>query len=232
MKSSGALAAKIIDIDRLQFICVFSVACGPWLVRPTCQWLWMGTIAVLPVSFRSRTASSSHPFAFLPPSANTSPHKRGVSPSSSRWMPPHRLFLGLTVTIQIEGKRAAVTMDSSSRTSSAPLMLLPEDLILHILILHIEDPHGMAASQWFARLRHVCAMFRQICDSPEVLRRLPLRDIRPRRPDVKWSHFEIHYTTTPQRRRTVSRYKSIYRRTVSRYKLIPTDSSRRCKSRR
>ena len=71
-----------IDIKKLnskiclqQFICILSVACGPWLARPTCQWLWMGTTAVLPVSFRSQTASSSHPFAFLPPSPNTSPHK-------------------------------------------------------------------------------------------------------------------------------------------------------------
>ena len=104
----------------------------------------------------------------------------GFSPSSSRRTLPHSLFLSLTVTIQIEGKRVAMTMDSSSRRSSAPLMLLPEDLILHILILHIEDPHGMAASHWFARLRHVCAMFRQICDSPEVLRRLPLRELRQR----------------------------------------------------
>jgi len=37
-----------------------------------------------------------------------------------------------------------------------------------------------------------------------------------------------HYTTTPQLRQTVCRYKSIYQRTISRYKLIPTDSSRRC----
>ena len=118
----------------------------------------------------------------------------GFSPPSSRRMPQHRLFLGLTVTIQIEGKRAVATLDSSSRTSSAPLMLLPEDLILHILILHIEDPHGMAASHWFARLRHVYAMFRQICDSPEVLCRLQLQGIRQylrRWPGDSWTRFRI-----------------------------------------
>ena len=32
---------------------------------------------MLLVSFRSQTASSSRPFTFLPPSPNTSPHKRG-----------------------------------------------------------------------------------------------------------------------------------------------------------
>ena len=32
---------------------------------------------MLPVSFRSQTASSSRPFTFLPLSPNTSPHKRG-----------------------------------------------------------------------------------------------------------------------------------------------------------
>ena len=129
----------------------------------------MGTTAVLPVSFRSQTASSSHPFAFLPPSPNTSPHKREffaffLSPdaaASPLSRPPcDNLNRGQ------ECKRAAATMDSSSRTrSSPPLLLLPEDLIIQILLLHLEDRHGMAASRQYAGLRHVCAMFWRICDS-------------------------------------------------------------------
>ena len=87
-----------------------------------------------------------------------------------------------------------MTMDlSSRRRSSLPFMLLPEDLILRILFLHLEDPHGMAASTRFAGLHRVCAMFRRICDSPKVLRCLQLRDICQyvrRRPGVSWSRFE------------------------------------------
>ena len=78
-----------------------------------------------------------------------------------------------------ECKRAAATMDSSSRRrSSPPLMLLPEDLIIRILLLHLEDRHGMMPSTRYAGLRHVCTMFRRTCDSPEVLRRLQLRGTR------------------------------------------------------
>ena len=74
---------------------------------------------------------------------------------------------------------AAATMDSSSRRRiSPPLMLLPEDLIIRILLLHLEDRHGMMSSTRYSGLRHICAMFRWICDSPEVLRRLHLRGIR------------------------------------------------------
>ena len=72
-------------------------------------------------------------------------------------------------------------------------MLLPEDLILRILFLHLEDLHGMAASTQFAGLHRVCAMFRQICDSPKVLRRLQLRDICQyvrQWPGISWSRFE------------------------------------------
>ena len=72
------------------------------------------------------------------------------------------------------------------------MLLLPEDLIIRIL-LHLEDRHGMAASTRYAGLRRVCTMFWQICDSPEVLRRLQLRGIRQyvrRWPDVSWSRFE------------------------------------------
>ena len=44
--------------------------------------------------FRSQTASSSHPFAFLPPSPNTSPHTNGgFSPSSSHRTPLHPFIL-------------------------------------------------------------------------------------------------------------------------------------------
>ena len=65
-------------------------------------------------------------------------------------------------------------------------MLLPEDLIIRIL-LHIEHPHRNAASYRIVGLRRVCSMFWRICDSPEVLRRMPLRDIRQclRRRDVR-----------------------------------------------
>ena len=72
-------------------------------------------------------------------------------------------------------------------------MLLPEDLIIRILLLHLEDRHGMTPSTRYAGLRHVCAMFRWICDSPEVLRRLQLRGIRQyvrRWPGISWSCFE------------------------------------------
>ena len=69
-------------------------------------------------------------------------------------------------------------MDSSSRRrSSPPLMLLPEDLIIRILLLHLEDRHGMTPSTRYAGLRRVCAIFRRICDSPEVLCLLQLRSI-------------------------------------------------------
>ena len=95
-----------IDIKKLnskiclqQFICILSVACGPWLARPTCQWLWMGITAVLPVSFRNQTASSSSPFAFLPLHLIHPLTNGGFSPSSSRQTPPHRVFLGIPVTI-------------------------------------------------------------------------------------------------------------------------------------
>ena len=72
-------------------------------------------------------------------------------------------------------------------------MLLPEDLIIRILLLHLDDRHEMTLSTWYAGLRRVCAMFRRICDSPEVLRRLQLWGIRQyvrRWPGVSWSHFE------------------------------------------
>jgi len=94
--------------------------------------------------FRSQAASSSHPFAFLPPSPNTSPHTNGgFSPSSSLRTPPHRFFLAKQSKSRAKGqecKRAAATMDSSSRRrSSPPLLLLPEDLIIRILLFHLED---------------------------------------------------------------------------------------------
>ena len=57
------------------------------------------------------------------------------------------------------------------------MMLLPEDLIIRILLLHLEDQHGLTPSTRYAGLHCVCAMFRRICDSPEVLRRLQLWDI-------------------------------------------------------
>ena len=72
-------------------------------------------------------------------------------------------------------------------------MLLPEDLIIRILLLHLEDRHGMTPSTRYAGLRHVCAMFRWICDSPEVLCRLQLRGIRQylrRWPGDSWTRFE------------------------------------------
>ena len=87
-------------------------------------------------------------------------------------------------------------MDSSSRRwCSLPLLLLPEDLIIRILLLHLEDRHGMASSTRYAGLRRVCAMFRRICDSPEVPRRLQLQGIHQytrRWPGVSWSRFEYH----------------------------------------
>ena len=73
------------------------------------------------------------------------------------------------------------------------MLLLPEDLIIRILLLHLEDRHGMAASTRYAGLRRVCAMFRRICDSPEVLRRLQLWGIQQyvrRWPSINWSRFE------------------------------------------
>ena len=159
----------------------------------------MGTTAVLPVSFRSQTASSNRPFAFLPTSPNTSPHTNGgFSPCSSRRPPPHRFFLAEQSKSSARGqecKRAAATMDSSSRRwCSLPLLLLPEDLIIRILLLHLEDRHGMTPSTRYAGLRHVCAMFRWICDSPEVLCRLQLRGIRQylrRWPSDSWTRFRI-----------------------------------------
>ena len=72
-------------------------------------------------------------------------------------------------------------------------MLLPEDLIIGILLLHLEDRHGMTPSTWYAGLRCVCTMFRQIYDSPEMLRRLQLWGIRQyvrRWPSINWSRFE------------------------------------------
>ena len=57
-------------------------------------------------------------------------------------------------------------------------MLLPEDLIIRILLLHLEDRHGMTPSTRYVGLRRVCTMFWRICDSPEVLRRLQLWGIR------------------------------------------------------
>ena len=73
------------------------------------------------------------------------------------------------------------------------MMLLPEDLIIRILLLHLEDRHGMTPSTRYAGLHCVCAMFRRICDSPEVLCRLQLRGIRQYVrwwPGVSWSRFE------------------------------------------
>ena len=73
------------------------------------------------------------------------------------------------------------------------MMLLPEDLIIRILLLHLEDRHGMTPSTRYAGLRRVCTMFRWICDSPDVLRRLQLRGIRQyvrRWPGVSWSCFK------------------------------------------
>ena len=72
-------------------------------------------------------------------------------------------------------------------------MWLPEDLIIRILLLHLEDRHGMTTSTRYAGLRRVCTMFRRICDSPEVLRRLQLRGFRQYVrwwPGVSWSRFE------------------------------------------
>ena len=122
-------------------------------------------------SFRSQTASSSGPFVFLPPSPYTSPHTNGgFSPSSSRRTPPHRFFLAEQSKSRARGqecKRAAATMDSSSRRrSSPPSLLLPEDLIIRILLLHLEDRHGMTPSTRYVGLRRVCTMFRLIFDSP------------------------------------------------------------------
>ena len=56
-------------------------------------------------------------------------------------------------------------------------MLLPEDLIILILLLDIDHP---------------CGMFWRIMDFPEVLRRLPLQELRPRlgRPGAGWLRFE------------------------------------------
>jgi len=51
-------------------------------------------------------------------------------------------------------------------------MLLPEDLIILIILLDIDHLHRIGA------LRGVCVMFQWILDSPEVLRRLPLRELR------------------------------------------------------
>ena len=53
-------------------------------------------------------------------------------------------------------------------------MLLPEDLIILILLLDIDHPCRIGA------LRGVCGMFWRIMDFPEVLRRLPLQELRPR----------------------------------------------------
>ena len=65
-------------------------------------------------------------------------------------------------------------------------MLLPEDLIILILLLDIDHLRRIGA------LRGVCVMFQWILDSPEVLRRLPLRELRQRlsRPGVGWLGFE------------------------------------------
>ena len=82
---------------------------------------------------------------------------------------------------------------SSRRRSSPPLLLLPEDLIIRIVLLHLKDRHGMAASTRFEGLHRVCAMFRRICDSPKVLRGLQLRGIRQymrRWPGASWSRLE------------------------------------------
>ena len=49
--------ARRVQLSRLQ--CFVPLVCRPCLVRLTCQWLWMGTTTVLPVSLRSRTASTS-----------------------------------------------------------------------------------------------------------------------------------------------------------------------------
>ena len=73
------------------------------------------------------------------------------------------------------------------------MMLLPEDLIIRILLLHLEDRHGMMSSTRYSGLRRICAMFRWICDSPEVLRRLQLWGIRQylrRWPGDSWTRFE------------------------------------------
>ena len=51
----------------------------------------------------------------------------------------------------------------------------------------------MMSSTRYSGLHRICAMFRWICDSPEVLRRLQLWGIRQylrRWPDVSWSRFE------------------------------------------
>jgi hypothetical protein len=56
---------------------------------------------------------------------------------------------------------------SSRRRNSPPLLLLPEDLLLHL-----EDRHGMVASRRYAGLRLIYAIFWRICNSPEVLHRL------------------------------------------------------------
>ena len=72
-------------------------------------------------------------------------------------------------------------------------MLLPEDLIIRILLLHLEDRHGMTPSTRYAGLRRVCTMFWWICDSLEVLCRLQLWGIRQyvrQWPGVSWSRFE------------------------------------------
>jgi len=60
-------------------------------------------------------------------------------------------------------------------------MLLLEDLIILILLLDIDHLRRIGA------LRGVCIMFQWILDSPEVLRRLPLRELRQRlsRPRVR-----------------------------------------------
>ena len=65
-------------------------------------------------------------------------------------------------------------------------MLLPEDLIILILLLDIDHPCRIGA------LRGVCGMFWRIMDFPEVLRRLPLQELRPRlgRPGAGWLRFE------------------------------------------
>ena len=57
-------------------------------------------------------------------------------------------------------------------------MWLPEDLIIRILLLHLEDRHGMVASRRYAGLRLIYAIFWRICNSPEVLRHLQLRGTR------------------------------------------------------
>ena len=71
-------------------------------------------------------------------------------------------------------------------------MLLLEDLIIWILLLHIEHPQGNGDAYPIAALHQVCVMLRRICDSPEVLRGLPLRDLRQGMswPGVRWLRFE------------------------------------------